>query len=170
MTIRKPNFLLVDECPGWCTLDHKRVSTEPGEHVGYLVNSPIVGTFETDVSVIVGGKSDVRVDVHLDNGADSVLACLPLGEARDALLKLAQVYLTAAYRLDVVETAEESSTSDKVSYRIDFGSELLPLTPETLLRINTAEHAPAVAAALEEGDFQGAAEAFLQTIDSEDRA
>ncbi|WP_148574963.1 hypothetical protein [Nocardioides caldifontis] len=166
MTIRKPNFVLVDECPDWCTIDHKRTSTEPGEHIGQLVeNTQIMTTLSTDVSLIVEDGSDVRVDLYVSNVADQVTAQLPLSEARDALLKLAQVYLTAAYRLDIIEAAEESTTSDKVTYRIDFGPELLPLDAQTLLRISTAEHAPEVAAALEDGDFQGAAEAFLGSLD-----
>ena len=70
---------------------------------------------------------------------------LPADGAREALLKLAQVFLTAAYRLDVIGAAEESTTSDKVAYRIDFGPELLPLTPETLLRLKPAEGVPEVA-------------------------
>jgi hypothetical protein len=74
--------------------------------------------------------SDVSVGIWV--GGNDV-ARMPADGAREALLELAQVFLTAAHRLDVVEAAEESTTSDKVSYRIDFGPELLPMTPKTLL-------------------------------------
>ena len=65
MTIRKPDFILVDECPDWCTIDHKRVTSGAGDHTGDLVR---VDGADVDVngSLVVEEDSNVRVDISIE--------------------------------------------------------------------------------------------------------
>ncbi len=99
MPIPRPPFILVDDCPPWCTMDHRRIDSDPGEHESDLARSRV-----GDVALYVDAH-DFGVDVCV-KAADPVR--LPIETARADLLELARTLLTAAHRLDIIEAAADA--------------------------------------------------------------
>jgi hypothetical protein len=131
MTIPQPHFMLIDDCPGWCTFDHDKLRCEPGDHEPTLV---LVG----DNGRIEDNRQIDAVDFYAsaDLGSRSVtiegdeVVRMSLDEAPERLLRIARTMLTAVYRLGVIKAAEEGVTEagrEGVSYGLEFGPDLLTL-------------------------------------------
>ena len=134
MTIPTPAFILVDDCPGWCSTDHDKIDSDPGDHETKLAE---FNGGEDDIALFASSEAGLEVKVWL--GGNETLT-IPASEAGERLIELARAALTAVYRLDVIESAEKSvsGSTDKepVSYSLEFSDELLPLTPSTLRLVN----------------------------------
>ena len=132
MTIPTPAFTLVDECPGWCTMDHRATVSEPGDHQTMLAAC----SDGSAIYLFASPEKGPEVSFDLPTPSDDI----PATEAAERLTELARAALTAVHRLDVIESAEKSvsGSTDKepVSYSLEFPDELLPLTPSTLRLVN----------------------------------
>ena len=165
MTMQTPAFAMIGECPGWCTLNHDEILGEPGDHEAQIV------TFTNGhVALVSGAKEGVEVSLSI---AGENVHRIPVAEATECLTEIARAALTAAYRLGVIDAAEESTAlSGRVSYSLDFAPELLSLGDAAMLlnRAATREHMPEVADLLDQGEPGAAAEAFLENLDKRDNA
>ena len=119
MTIPTPAFAMIDECPGWCTIDHASIYAEPGDH-----EARIVPFTDGSVNLVSGAVEGVEVSISLPSEDTR----FPAAEAAERLTEMARALLTAVYRLGVIEDLEQTATmSERVSYSVTLGHELLSL-------------------------------------------
>ena len=134
MTIPTPAFTLVDECPGWCTMDHMKVYSNPGDHETKLAE---FSHGDGDFALYASGHSGLQVKMW--HGGEEALV-VPAAVAVERLIELARAALTAVNRLRVIEAAEKSvsgsTNKEPVVYSLEFPAELLPRTPSTLRLVN----------------------------------
>ena len=60
MTIPTPAFTMVDECPGWCTIDHAGVHAAPGDH-----EREVVAFTEGRIDLTSGSVEGLEVSISL---------------------------------------------------------------------------------------------------------
>lgn len=131
MTIPCPTFLLVDDCPGRCTIDQSNTRDyQPDGHGTTLlkISNGDDGGYDDEIRLDHCAEQGLEVSVTI--AGDEAL-CTPIEGASERLIQRARAFLTAAaYRLGVIEDCEESMV-DSATYSLTFADELPSLAEVT---------------------------------------